>query len=52
MDGVRGSVFGPLTDLLITAVAIMAAIILIKLAVSYLPSNGYTGAVKALVNVV
>lgn len=41
-----------LLELLVTAVAVMAAILLIKLAASYLPSNGYLGAAKGLVNAV
>ncbi len=52
MEVLRNGPFGPLVDLLVTALAIMAAIIVIKLAASYLPSNGFFGAAKGLINVV
>lgn len=41
-----------LFELFVTVVAVMAGILLVKLAASYLPSNGYLGAAKGLVNAV
>lgn len=42
----------PLVELFVTTIAVMAAIVVIKYAASYLPSNGIPGAAKGLINVV
>ena len=42
----------PALDLLVTTVAVMAVILLIKHASSYLPNSGMGGATKTLINAV
>ena len=42
----------PLLELAITAAAVSAMILLFKLGAGYLPSNGYPGGAKALIQAI